>query len=120
MGCLCHTLDDVFYLDRAPVLFIGELESIEARDRMRLYRCPVCGTCWAVDEWEKYSWQVASRVRDCRNWTGDGRIRERKELLLQERGGTGKVECEWSNCQELRVRGSAFCLNHLWRTGARR
>ncbi|MGJ8653574.1 MAG: hypothetical protein ACSHX8_09910 [Opitutaceae bacterium] len=120
MKCKCQSLDDVFYIDQAPRAFEKKLRKIDTGDWMQLCECPVCGQLWAVDEWDKYSWQVVSRVSDPNAWSDSKRIEERKALLLRERGGTTDDECMWADCHEKQVKGVAYCLEHLWNTGARR
>ena len=120
MKCKCQSLDDVFYIDQAPRGFEKKLRKIDTGDWMQLCECPVCGQLWAVDEWDKYSWQVVSRVSDRNAWNDSKRIEERKALLLRERGGTTDDECMWADCHEKQVKGVAYCLEHLWNTGARR
>jgi len=110
MKCKCQKLGDVFYLDQAPRGFEKKLKEIDAKDWMRLYECPSCGQLWAIDEWDKYSWQVVSKVAEKEGWANDQREMERRELLLAERGGTTEEECVWAGCSEktlLKVRGNA-------------
>jgi hypothetical protein len=64
--------------------------------------------------------QVVNRVTDQSSWSSELRIDERKQLLLQSRGGTTDETCIWSGCGGKRVKGVAYCLEHLWNTGARR
>ena len=120
MNCKCQKLGDVFYLDQAPRGFEKKLKEVDAKDWMRLYECPYCGQLWAIDEWDKYSWQVVSKVADKNGWANDQREKERKELLLSERGGTTQQECIWAGCSGKTVKGVVYCLEHLWQTGARR
>lgn len=92
----------------------------DMQNGMRLYSCPECGILWAIDEWDKYQYQVVSRVKDRSTWSSDQRIEEGKQLLLVSRGGTSDEMCIWSGCTEKRVKGVVYCLDHLWNTGAKR
>lgn len=120
MKCKCQKLADLFYIDQGPRGFEKKLKEVDAKNWMRLCECPSCGQLWAIDEWDKYSWQVVSRVSDQTNWADSERVNERKELLLKERGGTTDDECQWAGCEGKRVKGVAYCLEHLWNTGATR
>jgi len=120
INCTCFSLPDVFYLDEGPKGFEESLHQEAMQNWMRLYSCPKCGTLWAIDEWDKYQYQIASRVKDRSTWSSDQRIEERKQLLLRSRGGTTDETCIWSGCVQKRVKGVVYCLEHLWNTGARR
>lgn len=121
MTCVCEKLPDCFYLEEAPKGFEASLAHKETsvpnwRDLMA---CRECRTLWAIDEWEKYHPQVVSRVRDPGNWAACSE-ENRKALLLRSRGGTTDEKCAWLGCEKKRVRGVAFCIDHLYATGARK
>jgi hypothetical protein len=120
MKCKCIELPEVFYLEEGPKKFEKNLHQEGAENWKRLYSCPSCGMLWAIDEWDKYTWQVVSRVNDKNNWSTEERTEERKQLLLNSRGGTTEEECMWSNCKGKRVKNVAYCIDHLWNTGARK
>ncbi len=87
---------------------------------MRLFRCSECGGLWAIDEWDKYQWQVAFRVGADEGWIGVDREPQRKQLLLESRGGATAERCIWVGCQNPRVIGVVYCVDHLYATGARK
>lgn len=120
MKCKCYSLSEVFYIDQGPNGFEKNLKQLDVENWMRLYQCPECGQLWAIDEWDKYSWQVVSKVTEIEGWADDQREKERKNLLLTERGGTTEEKCVWAGCNARAVKGVAYCLEHLWNTGARR
>lgn len=117
--CSCDTVSEVFYLDAAPGGFEDHLKDLDAANWMRLRECSECGTLWAIDEWDKYAWQVASRVRSRDKWSCAS-VAQRKELLVDERGGTTETPCICAGCDSSRVVGVAYCIDHLWETGATR
>ena len=50
----------------------------------------------------------------------DSHDKERRmQFLLASRGGLGIGECKWLGCAETQVKGSAYCLNHLYTSGSR-
>jgi len=120
MKCNCHNLPDIFYIDQAPHGFAESLHQEDIGNWLRLYSCPSCGTLWVIDEWEKYQDQVVSRIKDRTDWSGQERTAERKQLLLKSRGGRAEETCIWSGCNAKRIKGVVYCLDHLWKTGARR
>lgn len=54
---------------------------------------------------------VGSRCRLCRPAAG---------LASPISGRQGRGECAWMDCRGVRVRGVAYCLDHLWESCARR
>ena len=118
MKCKCSNLPDVFYLDDGPKGFQKGLKEIDAKNWMRLFECPKCKALWVIDEWEKYSWQVASRIESRNDWSTTVPEEKRKNLLLKSRGGTTDEECIWKDCNKKRVKGVVYCIDHLYMTGA--
>lgn len=120
MPCTCAKLDDSFFLEDAPRRFVDNLRQIDMGDWKRLFECPSCGALWAVDEWDKYTDQVVSRVADRANWSKEESDQMRKELLRKSRGGEEQSECIWADCHEPRIKGVVYCLDHLYATGAQK
>jgi hypothetical protein len=118
--CKCTNLPDTFYLEEGPKNFIKELHQEEMANWMRLYSCIHCGVMWAIDEWDKYQVQVVRRVEDIKSWADQDTTKQRKLLLLQSRGGLTEYECIYAGCHEKQVKGVFYCIEHLWKTGARK
>jgi hypothetical protein len=114
MDCSCSKLPRVFYLEKGGDRFQKDLEEIDARDWMRLFACRRCGTLWAIDEWDKYSKQVASRLESREDWPSPVPDEMRKELLLEACGGTTGETCRWRGCGKPCVKGRAICIDHLY------
>lgn len=87
---------------------------------IKLFRCKVCGQHWSIDEWDKYVDRVITRITDVENWESNDSTSLRKGLLLASRGGTTNEECAWAGCKGKQVKGVAFCIDHLYATGARK
>ena len=120
MRCRCAKLPDAFYLDEGPHGFEKKLTREDTGNWIWLGSCPKCGTLWAIDEWDKYVPQAATRVEDRNNWDGADTTEKRKQLLLKSRGGLTDEECIWAGCHQKAVKEVVYCLDHLWETGARR
>lgn len=120
MKCQCSNLTNAFYLDEGPRGFEKKLRKEDTGNWMRLGSCPFCGQLWAIDEWDKYQEQVVTRVSDRENWNEIDATELRKQLLLKSRGGLTDTNCIWTGCNAKAVKGVVFCLEHLWKTGARR
>lgn len=119
MPCQCSDSPDAFYLDSSSRGFSREFEPIESMEWVTLYRCASCNSLWAIDEWDKYSWQVAARVTDIEGWYMATEA-QRKRLLLDSRGGEDSTNCIWLGCGRRRVKGVSYCIDHLYATGARK
>jgi hypothetical protein len=120
MKCQCQSLADVFYIEDAPEGFEKNLIKKETGNWVWLGACPQCSNLWKIDAWDKYQQQFVERVQDEDNWERQDTTEQRKQLLLKSRGGLTEEECIWAGCHQKRVEGVAYCLDHLWDTGARK
>jgi hypothetical protein len=120
MKCKCAKLPDAFYLDEVPRGFAKGLKREDDGNWIWLVYCPKCGALWAIDKWDKYQEQIVTRVRSQDGWDGVDTTDLRKQLLLKSRGGFTDAECIWAGCHDKAVKGVVYCLDHLWKTGARR
>ena len=117
--CKCSDYPDAFYLDDFDKGIEKSMEYLESGDWVSLHKCPSCNSLWAVDAWDKYSFQVASRVESKDNWQPASEF-QRKQLLIQSRGGLEQEACQWAKCDHPRVKNVAYCVHHLYETGARK
>lgn len=120
MGCECGKLPDIFYLEDSPPAFTESMNAVEAVDWTHLFKCPGCGGFWAVDDYDKYTHQVAWRAKSRDDWNVGDTTMKRKELLLNSRGGVTDEPCIWAECKSPCVNGVTYCLEHLWNTGVRK
>lgn len=120
-ACGCEELPEIFYVDRAPADWLSGLEERASADWKTLGRCSTCGRLFSVDVWDRYQPRVVVRIAHPERWKEEGEsVEARKALLLAGRGGTDELACGWAGCDKPRVRGVAYCLDHLWDSGARR
>jgi len=120
MNCQCQNLPDVFYIEDAPTGFENNLIKKENGGWVWLGVCPQCSTLWKIDAWDKYQQQFVERVQNEDNWEKQDTTQQRKQLLLKSRGGLTEEECIWKGCHHKRVKDVAYCIDHLWDTGARK
>jgi hypothetical protein len=119
--CECDRLPETFYLDEAPVGWLGGLVEDVTGNWKTLQHCPACRRSFSIDAWDKLAHQVVARIDEPANWEAEAdSVGRRQELLLRSRGGTVEGECGWARCRGARVRGVAYCVAHLWESGARR
>lgn len=85
---------------------------------MNLMRCPKCNQLWQVSEWEKYQILYATKVTDEANWDTESE-QLIKCKMIQNRGGIDVSKCLWEACTSNAVKGSYYCIDHLYNTGTR-
>jgi hypothetical protein len=120
MRCQRASVPEASYLEEVPRGFKDHLVQLDMKNWMRLFRCSECGASWVIDEWDRYQWQVVFRVATGEDWAAVDRETQRKQLLLKSRGGNASESCIWVGCSNPRVQGVAYCLDHLYATGARK
>ena len=116
--CACSSLPDAIRArDHQP--FIESLSPLDEASWLRLTQCSTCGQLWRFDEPDKYQLQCATKIPRREAWHAFDDSGARKQLLLSLRGGTTGEPCIRASCEQPRVRGVAYCLEHLYATGAR-
>ena len=119
--CRCDRLPGAFFLDEAPPGWLESLREEATAGWKTLRRCPTCSRAFAVDAWDQGHDQVVVHVADSASWQAEAdSVERRKALLLRSRGGLATGACAWADCPSSPVRGVAYCLDHLWESGARR
>ena len=121
MPCACEQLPELFFIDEAPQRWRDSLVQEDGRRWKMLRRCPSCDRHYSIDVFDKFQDQVVVRVLNLACWEEEAdSINPRKNLLLRSRGGTTSESCMWAGCSRSRVRGVAYCIDHLWDAGTRR
>jgi hypothetical protein len=124
MTCSCEELPEFAYYipGRSLSRKLRPVTKPVAKSEWReLIRCEVCGTHWRIDAADKYQerfvWKIGSFRGD---WATVEFVEKQKALLLEQRGGEVDEPCVWLGCEKKRVKGVAYCIDHLYATGARR
>jgi hypothetical protein len=122
VDCKCHSLPEALYFEDFPAHEGQNLLLIEANyDQWKnLYRCEVCDQLWIINEWDKFVTQFAVKVDIDSCWKEKNTTNLEKKLLLQSRGGTTDEDCICEGCISPRVKGVAYCLDHLYALGTRK
>jgi hypothetical protein len=118
MKCDCRDHPAIRRIDGTLRALFPGFGHVDAAHWLALLRCPTCGQLWAVDEWDKYQIQLAVKVADAEGWSASDEAL-RKEYLAQSRGENTTAKCMWSSCKKNQLNGSAYCVDHLYATGAR-
>jgi hypothetical protein len=124
MHCSCEELPVYTYYDAERGLseklrpFLVPVAEANWRE---LFRCEICGTHWRIDIEDRLQQQFVWKVGAFReDWATVEFPEEQKALLLQSRGGLTEEKCAWLGCEKKKVKGVAFCIDHLYATGTRR
>jgi hypothetical protein len=124
MPCSCQELPEFAYYvpGRSLSRKLRPLtKNVAKADWRELLQCRVCGTFWRIDVQDKFQerfvWKVGA-FRD--DWSSAEFVDKQKALLLENRGGEVDEACVWLGCGKKKVKGVAYCIDHLYATGARR
>ena len=118
--CQCKQLQPLVDLENVGKEWMADFTEIEVGNWVHLQRCPVCGQLWRVDAWDKYQPQYAVKLSTSDGWQAFDATPLLKRQMIENRGGVSNERCMWRNCEAKQVKGSAFCVEHLYETGARR
>lgn len=119
MSCCCRQQETIVDVTKDYSGFVSKLGALEFGDWVKLMRCPECGQLWKVDEWDKYQTLYALKVPSNEGWKKIDSTPLIKERMVRNRGGLESSKCMWDQCSLNAVKGSAYCVNHLYDTGAR-
>jgi hypothetical protein len=123
MNCECASLPEYDYYTPGRSLSrkIRPVTKTVAREKWHeLLRCEACGTYWRIDvadKQERFAWKAGTFRPD---WASPVFPEKEKALLLQRRGGETSEKCVWLGCEKRKVHGVAYCIDHLYATGARK
>jgi hypothetical protein len=118
MSCPCSKLPSLVKVDADQKLMM-RLAELATGNWVRLCRCRRCGQLWRVDEWDKYQIQFAVKIADSSGWQEFDSEPLRKQFLVESRGGVTEESCNWAGCEKHRLKGVAYCVDHLYATGTR-
>jgi hypothetical protein len=116
--CDCGEQPSVRQVNGAVDNLFPGFDHVDAGGWKALLKCPSCGQLWTVDEWDRYHLQLVVKIADAAHWQASDEA-QRKAHLAESRGGTGEMNCMWNDCERRQLKGSAFCVDHLFATGAR-
>ena len=116
--CLCASLGTTFDAGKMANV-VAQFHFVANGVWRDLRRCAECGQLWSVDVPDKYQAQIAVRVPREELWERFDTEPARKQFLLESRGGPTAAICLWKGCAKMQVRGTVYCVDHLYATGAR-
>jgi len=109
-------LNDVERVEDHRDFFAG-LRQLRVGSWTGLSECPTCRQHWALSGWEQRTAQLATKVAAgaADDWTAIN-ANSAKEFMLEHRGGNSGEICAWAHCGKPCVKGSTWCIDHLYET----
>lgn len=98
---------------------LKELELIERKGWLNLYKSKNDGSYWRIDEADKYQTRFLVRINSLNDWYNLNTVHMEKRLLLNNRGGTEEELCQWQGCNQKALKGCALCVDHIYDMGVR-
>lgn len=117
--CSCEKQRTLIDISNNHVDFKSKLIQLDVGDWVLLMQCPECEQHYKVDEWDKYQTCYAVKISSPESWEAFDSEPLIKEQMIENRGGLTTEECMWSGCALKKVKGSAYCVNHLYAGGTR-
>lgn len=117
--CNCEEKPALIDISNHHFEFKSKLSQLAVGNWVLLMQCPECKQYYKVDEWDKYQTCYAVKIPSAENWQAFDSESLIKEVMIKNRGGLSKESCMWSGCEMKQVKGSAFCVNHLYSGGTR-
>lgn len=118
---MCKCIDKPVLVDisNEHSAFKRPLEKLEVGNWVLLMKCLDCNQLWKIDEWDKYQVSYAVKIPSKENWEGFDSEVLIKQAMIENRGGLTYQRCMQSGCNINQVKGSAYCVNHLYVGGTR-
>ena len=110
----------VFYYADVEESFYKHLEKVDSSGWYELYKCKTSGQYWRIDIWDKGQERFVVKIENIKVWEIYDASSLIKDLIIKNRGGLTNQKCIWANCENRKVKGVAYCIDHLYESGARR
>lgn len=120
MKCTCKDIKIISYLEDVSDTFLNNLELIDSNNLYDLYKCKRCKQHWRINNLDKFIHQFVVKLQDKDNWENEDYSDIEKEFILEYRGGLSDDECMKYGCDKNCVRGTAYCIDHLYELGVKK
>jgi hypothetical protein len=119
MRCSCDGKRDLVEIGHCYAEFVAGLHCLEIGNWVKLLQCLECGQFWRTDEWDKYQAQYALKLSSPTDWESVDMASLIKGRMIENHGGLDSPVCLAKDCQAHALKGRAYCIDHLYDTGAR-
>ena len=117
--CLCQSETDLVEITNNYTDFIAKFVEVALGNWVKLMECPRCRQLWKVDVRDKYQTVYAVKIASKADWEHFDSKALIKARMIENRGGLADEKCMWAKCNNPQVKKSAYCVDHLYATGAR-
>ena len=117
--CQCKRTNEFVDITKDYPNFTKKLTPLDFEDWVKLMECGTCGQLWKVDEWDKYQTSYALKIEVRDGWKDLDMLPYIKAKMVENRGGLEKHNCIMQQCSQRAVKGSVYCVDHLYETGTR-
>jgi len=117
--CNCKENPELIDISNNYTSFNQSLDQLDVGEWALLMQCKLCKQLYKVDVWDKLQTIYAVKIPLKENWKVFEADHLIKERIIKNRGGLTQGDCAWINCNEKQVKGSAFCVNHIYSSGTR-
>jgi hypothetical protein len=117
--CLCQSETNLVEISNNYSDFIAKFVEVALGNWVKLVECPRCGQLWIVDFWDKYQTVYAVKIASKSDWEQFDSKALIKARMIENRGGLTDEKCMWAKCDNRQLKSSAFCVDHLFESGAR-
>ncbi|WP_409306625.1 hypothetical protein [Pectobacterium sp. B1J-3] len=112
--CTCIQRPEVMDISNHYADITATLKPLAAANWLLLMQCPDCLQLYSVDEWDKYLPCYAVKIADQHRWQQFDRTSLIKNYIIQQHNGLGSKPCIWAGCDIRQVKGSMYCIHHLY------
>lgn len=117
--CNCKEQPAVIDISNNHADFKSQLGQLDVGNWVLLMQCTDCKQLYKVDEWDKYQTCYAVKILSSEHWEAFDSDALIKDHMVQNRGGLSDEPCICAGCDIKQVKGSAYCVNHLFFSGTR-
>lgn len=117
--CQCEEAGSLVNITEWHKEFCQRYTLVESAPRHLLYQCPTCMQFWRVDVEGLRNVAYGVALDSDKHWQDYDDSVLIKAHMLKTRGGFAERICRREQCEEQVINGSAYCLEHLYQSGAR-
>lgn len=118
-NCQCEAAGALVNITEWHSEFCQRLQVVEKTPRLELHQCATCMQFWRIDVEGLRNVAYAIQLETDAHWQQYDDSGLVKAHMLKNRGGFADRVCRLDACQDHAINGSAYCLDHLYQSGAR-
>lgn len=116
-SCYCQQQSDIVNISDWHEEFCEPKNLSDNNETHEFYQCPHCMQEWLVDKADLRNVAYAYKMESAKNWQNFDTTTLIKQQMLRNRQGLSDIKCR--KCDALAVNGSVYCIDDLFKSGAR-